>query len=142
MEYVAIGCRLLIRVVFAVSAVTKLAGPSAFDAFVRSVRQLRVVPRKAAKPVAYVVVAAEVLTVVVLTGIVLALIGVLAFVRRTFVVLSVSGPSMEPSLADGDRLLARRAAGHLPPTGDVVAFAPLMENGRPVPASAPAGGRL
>lgn len=63
MEYVAIVCRLLIGVVFAASAATKLIGPSAFNAFVTSVRQMRVVPGNAARPVAYVVVAAEALIV-------------------------------------------------------------------------------
>ncbi|WP_163507366.1 MauE/DoxX family redox-associated membrane protein [Fodinicola acaciae] len=64
MDYVAIACRLLIGVVFAASAATKLVGPSAFTAFVTSVRQMRVVPGTFARPVAYVVVAAEALIVV------------------------------------------------------------------------------
>ncbi|WP_222853547.1 S26 family signal peptidase [Fodinicola acaciae] len=69
-------------------------------------------------------------------------IAVVAVVRHTLVVVTVHGPSMEPSLHDGERLLARRATAHLPAVGELVVFAPLMENGQPVPASMPASGRL
>lgn len=62
MQYVAIGCRLLIAVVFIASASTKLVGPTAFGAFARSVRTMRVLPAAWSRPVAYLVVAAEVLS--------------------------------------------------------------------------------
>lgn len=64
MQYVAIACRLLIAAVFIASAATKLAGPSAFGAFTQSVRTMRVLPTAWSRPVAYVVVVAEVFAAV------------------------------------------------------------------------------
>lgn len=84
------------------------------------------------------------MTIAIVVTACLALIFMIAglVIRRTLVVISVSGPSMQPALRDGDRLLARRAVGSLPAPGELVIFAPLMEDGRPVPVSTPRGGRL
>ena len=59
MSYVVLGCRLLIAVVFAVAAGAKLSSRSGFAEFAASVRDLRLLPRPLATPVAVAVVAAE-----------------------------------------------------------------------------------
>lgn len=59
MTYLAIGCRLLLGVVFLVAVAGKLRGPAAFTAFVSSLRRMRVLPAALARPVATAVVAAE-----------------------------------------------------------------------------------
>ncbi|MEU8660838.1 MauE/DoxX family redox-associated membrane protein [Actinoplanes philippinensis] len=59
MSYALIGARVLIGLVFAVSAVTKLRGRAAFTAFRASVADMRVVPGPLAGPVAAGVVATE-----------------------------------------------------------------------------------
>ena len=66
MSSVALACRALLVVVFVVSAVSKLRGRDAFPAFVRSVRRMKVVPPKLVRPVAVVVVTAEVAAAVLL----------------------------------------------------------------------------
>lgn len=50
-------------------------------------------------------------------------VAVAAVVRTRFVVVSVSGPSMEPVLSDGDRLLVRRRPLRRVRGGDVVVLA-------------------
>jgi hypothetical protein len=59
MGYASVGARVLIGLVFAVSAFTKLRSPGAFVAFRSSVADLRVLPTTLAGPVAAAVVAAE-----------------------------------------------------------------------------------
>lgn len=71
----------------------------------------------------------------------LGLLGV-AFVRRRFVIVTVYGASMEPTIADGDRVLVRQLTGPQPAVGSIVAIAPLQPDGQPVPASEPVSGRL
>jgi hypothetical protein len=58
-QYVAIVCRAMIGVMFAVSVGTKAAGPAAFAAFTRSLRRMRLLPPRLVRPVARTVVAAE-----------------------------------------------------------------------------------
>lgn len=59
MQYLAIGIRCLIGVVFLASFVSKVVGREAFGAFVESVRGMRVLPLGLAAPAAVVVVVAE-----------------------------------------------------------------------------------
>ncbi|GIG61499.1 methylamine utilization protein MauE [Longispora fulva] len=66
MQYLVLASRCLIGVVFLASVSTKVAGPAAFAAFVRSVRRMLLVPSGLVKPVAGVVVAAEAAIVVLL----------------------------------------------------------------------------
>lgn len=80
---------------------------------------------------------------------IVALLAVPAFIaillllfRRTFAVVTVNGPSMEPALHDGDRLLVRQLRGKIPRPGRIVMIAPLTSDGRPISASLPASGRL
>ncbi|MFI7424876.1 S26 family signal peptidase [Nonomuraea sp. NPDC049684] len=54
------------------------------------------------------------LTIVVLVA------GVVLWLRRTRLVVVVDGPSMEPTLRDGDRVLARRVPAADLSTGDIV----------------------
>ena len=66
MSSVALACRALLCVVFVASSVSKLRGGNSFPAFVRSVRRMGVVPARLARPVAVVVVTAEVTAAVLL----------------------------------------------------------------------------
>ncbi|MGA4991441.1 S26 family signal peptidase [Nonomuraea bangladeshensis] len=50
------------------------------------------------------------------------LAGALAVARRRFVVVQVTGPSMEPAYRSGDRVLVRRVAGSKLGRGQVVVF--------------------
>ncbi|GGR08911.1 MauE/DoxX family redox-associated membrane protein [Streptomyces netropsis] len=59
MEYLVVGARGLLGLVFLVSVAGKVAGRSAFTAFVASVRSLGVVPPVLVRPVARTVVAGE-----------------------------------------------------------------------------------
>ena len=59
MTYLAIGCRAMLAVVFLVSGLGKARGRSAFGAFARSVRDLRLLPGPVARPAAVAVVVAE-----------------------------------------------------------------------------------
>lgn len=59
MEYIELGIRGLIGVVFLFSSVSKLSGRRAYSAFVTSVRELALLPAPAAASVAVVVVIAE-----------------------------------------------------------------------------------
>ncbi|MEE6261319.1 MauE/DoxX family redox-associated membrane protein [Plantactinospora sonchi] len=59
MEYLEIAIRCLLGVVFLASSLTKVAGRDAFDAFVGSVRELRLLPPGLGRPVARLVVVAE-----------------------------------------------------------------------------------
>ncbi|MEO3747911.1 S26 family signal peptidase [Plantactinospora sp. B5E13] len=51
--------------------------------------------------------------------------------RRRFVVVTVRGPSMEPSLREGDRVLVRRRPLVALRTGDLVVFAETPAPSRP-----------
>jgi hypothetical protein len=64
--YLAIGCRVLIGVVFAAAAVGKLRGATAFAGFVGSLRRMGVVSPPLTRPVAIGVAAAEVAVVLAL----------------------------------------------------------------------------
>ncbi|NUT53325.1 MAG: hypothetical protein HOV94_39475 [Saccharothrix sp.] len=66
MQYLAIGLRCLIGVVFLVSSVSKVAGRGSFSAFVSSVGDLRLLPQALVKPVASLVLAAELAVCVLL----------------------------------------------------------------------------
>ncbi|MFF5209760.1 MauE/DoxX family redox-associated membrane protein [Streptosporangium sp. NPDC000396] len=66
MVYLAVGCRFLIGVVFAVAAVNKLSGRRRFNAFVWSLRRMEVVPEGLVRPAALVSAAAEVVIVLLL----------------------------------------------------------------------------
>ncbi|MEU4265996.1 MauE/DoxX family redox-associated membrane protein [Streptomyces sp. NPDC025273] len=59
MFYVEIGMRCLIGAVFLISFLGKVSGPGKFAAFIKSVHGMRIVPSRAARPVARVVLAAE-----------------------------------------------------------------------------------
>lgn len=59
MEYLVVGARALLGLVFLVSVAGKAAGRSAFAAFVGSVRSLGVVPPVLVRPVARTVIAGE-----------------------------------------------------------------------------------
>jgi hypothetical protein len=59
MQYLAIGMRCLIGVVFLASSVSKVAGRGSFAAFVSSVGDMRLLPLAMVRPVASLVVAAE-----------------------------------------------------------------------------------
>ncbi|MEO3926247.1 MauE/DoxX family redox-associated membrane protein [Micromonosporaceae bacterium B7E4] len=59
MQYLSIGVRCLVGVVFLASFVGKVAGREAFGAFVASVRRMRALPPGLARPVALLVVAGE-----------------------------------------------------------------------------------
>lgn len=56
----------------------------------------------------------------VLVGLVLACVLGTVAVRRRFLVVKVTGPSMYPTLSDGDRVLVRRCAVDSVRPGDVV----------------------
>ncbi|MEU4834746.1 S26 family signal peptidase [Streptosporangium sp. NPDC023615] len=65
----------------------------------------------------------------------------LVAVRRRYLVVTVSGASMEPALFDGDRVLVRAGAARTPRRGDVVVlWTPSFQAGRdaPPPGAAPA----
>lgn len=68
LEYIAVASRFLVGVVFVVAALGKLAGAANFEAFVQSVRGLRLLPPGWAIAVARVIIGAE-LTVVALLAI-------------------------------------------------------------------------
>ncbi|WP_329101873.1 hypothetical protein OG792_22260 [Micromonospora sp. NBC_01699] len=68
MTYLAIGCRVLIGVVFAVAVAGKLWKPTAFAGFVSSVRAMGVLPPALARPAATAVVAAELTIVLAVVG--------------------------------------------------------------------------
>ncbi|MEE6258041.1 S26 family signal peptidase [Plantactinospora sonchi] len=55
----------------------------------------------------------------------------IAVLRRRFVVVTVRGPSMEPSLHEGDRVLVRRRRLAALRTGDLVVFAEIPAPSRP-----------
>lgn len=59
MQYLALGIRCLIGAVFVVSSVSKVAGRGAFGAFAASVRDMRLLPPRLARPVARGVVVTE-----------------------------------------------------------------------------------
>jgi len=59
MYYAAVACRVLLALVFAASAVSKLRGPGAFTAFETALRGMRLVPSGHARTTARLVVAAE-----------------------------------------------------------------------------------
>lgn len=63
-------------------------------------------------------------------GAVAVVVGV-AVLRRRFVVVTVRGPSMEPSLREGDRVLVRRRPLAALRTGDLVVFAETPASSRP-----------
>jgi signal peptidase I len=74
------------------------------------------------------------------TALVLSLVGacVLLWARRTFVSVTVRGSSMNPALADGDRVLVRRTVLDTIEVGDVVVVrAPSPDTY--VPGASPAG---
>ncbi|WP_117210161.1 MauE/DoxX family redox-associated membrane protein [Allorhizocola rhizosphaerae] len=64
MEYVAVACRILIGVVFLAAVVGKLSGGSAYQAFVQSLRRMKVIPSRWAGPVAAASVTAEIAIVI------------------------------------------------------------------------------
>lgn len=66
MQYLGVGCRFLIGVVFLVAVFGKIGGRSAFPVFVRSVRSLTALPPARVRPVAAAIVGAEILVVVLL----------------------------------------------------------------------------
>ncbi|MEV7230789.1 MauE/DoxX family redox-associated membrane protein [Polymorphospora sp. NPDC051019] len=78
MTYLAVGCRVLIGVVFAVAVAGKLRGPNAFADFVRSIRGMGVLPPALARPAATAVVVAE-LTIVLAIAAPARTAGVLGF---------------------------------------------------------------
>lgn len=55
-----------------------------------------------------------------------ALTGALVGVRHRYLVVAVRGNSMQPALADGDRLLVRRASSATYRVGDIVVFRPAV----------------
>jgi signal peptidase I len=58
-------------------------------------------------------------------AILLALGGLTLAVRRRWMIVTVRGRSMEPTLRDGERLVARRwSRAAIPATGDVIVFWP------------------
>ena len=59
MDYVAIGCGVLLAVIFAVSAVGKARSAATFTAFADSLGDMRLVGRRWRRPVAGAVIAAE-----------------------------------------------------------------------------------
>jgi signal peptidase I len=61
-----------------------------------------------------------VIAAVVLTGVVLAGVFGLVALSRRFMVVTVAGPSMAPTLRDGDRVLVRRCAVDSVRRGDIV----------------------
>jgi hypothetical protein len=65
-RFIEVACRLLLAVVFAAALVGKVTGREAFAAFVRSVRDMRVVPPRLARPAALASVATEALITVLL----------------------------------------------------------------------------
>lgn len=67
MDLMVFGDRVLLGVVFAVAAVTKLAGRGSFDAFVSSVRSVPFITRNRARPLAVVVVGLELVGAALLT---------------------------------------------------------------------------
>ncbi|MGI5145074.1 S26 family signal peptidase [Plantactinospora sp. CA-294935] len=69
--------------------------------------------------------------------VVVAVLGI-ALLRRRYVVVTVRGPSMEPGLREGDRVLVRRRRAAQLRTGDLVVFAEAPEPPvRPAGAAAP-----
>ncbi|MEV6522568.1 MauE/DoxX family redox-associated membrane protein [Longispora sp. NPDC051575] len=64
MQYLALAARCLLGLVFLASVSTKVTGPAAYGAFVRSVRRMRLFPPALVAPVAAVVVVAEAAIVV------------------------------------------------------------------------------
>ncbi|GIJ70582.1 MauE/DoxX family redox-associated membrane protein [Virgisporangium ochraceum] len=66
MQYVALCGKALLATVFLVSAWTKLRSPAAFGAFRRSTRRMAILPEPWVRPVAVLVVAAEVAIVLLL----------------------------------------------------------------------------
>ncbi|GLL02250.1 MauE/DoxX family redox-associated membrane protein [Dactylosporangium matsuzakiense] len=66
MGYVEVGARLLLATVFAVALFGKVTGARAYAAFVDSLRQMRVLPAKAARPAAAASIATEAAVVVLL----------------------------------------------------------------------------
>lgn len=81
----------------------------------------------------------------VAAGVAVAVAVGVAVLRRRFVVVTVRGPSMEPSLHEGDRVLVRRRPLAALRTGDLVVFAevpapspPPTRPALPDPAASPA----
>ncbi len=63
MLYLAVGCRAALAIVFLLAVTGKLAGRNSFREFTDSVAAMRVVPARAARPVAIASVTAEALVV-------------------------------------------------------------------------------
>jgi hypothetical protein len=100
-EYLDIGCRCAIGVIFAVSAISKLAGKEAFASFGRSLRRMRVVPKVLNQPVAVAVVAAE-LSIPILLLVPLPATGIAGFVIAAGLLLAFI-VGIANSLRIGDR---------------------------------------
>jgi len=78
MTYLAIACRVLLGVVFAVAVAGKLRGSGAFVDFAGSIRRMRVLPSALVRPVAILVLATE-LTIVLALAVPARAAGVLGF---------------------------------------------------------------
>jgi signal peptidase I len=59
-----------------------------------------------------------------------AAIGSVSVARRRYLLVTVRGPSMEPTLRDGDRVLVRRSGLHRISAGDLVVFEEGARSGR------------
>ncbi|KAB8195896.1 hypothetical protein FH608_010430 [Nonomuraea phyllanthi] len=68
----------------------------------------------------------------------LALVAGLGRARRRYVVVTVEGASMEPALADGDRVLVRRRRIHQVRRGDIVVLEPPLDPSGPYQPGPPA----
>ncbi|HSK96638.1 MAG TPA: MauE/DoxX family redox-associated membrane protein [Euzebyales bacterium] len=68
MAYVLVGCRVLLLLVFAASTLGKIRNRSAWAAFVRSLRDLRLLPERAVTAVAVAVAAGEAAAVLLLAA--------------------------------------------------------------------------
>ncbi|MCU7731125.1 hypothetical protein ODJ79_46075 [Actinoplanes sp. KI2] len=142
MTYLHFGGRCLLALVFAASAVSKLRGPSAFQAFRRGITAMRILPDRAIPPVAVVVAGLEAVVPVTLlipyaelVGLALAIVLLAAFTlgialtlrRGTVAVCPCFGVSGSPF---GWRHIARNSA--LLAVGASAAFA-TRTDGLPAP---------